>query len=249
MRILVTLGGTSERIDQVREITNQSTGTLGCLIVAEWLAQQATVDAIVTTHAKKPAPHEQLSVYPIHDTADLVTTMTTLLTTHTYDAVIHSMAVSDFTPSASLSQAQLLEALNQWHYTHPNEDFTAQWFDTLPHPVENKLSSATDHLTVILKKTPKVIQLIKQYQPTTLLVGFKLLVQVEQDELIAVAKKAQQTNQADFVLANDLSQITASTHVGYLVNEQGILAQANTKAEIAHVIVCTLVPIIKRKKA
>jgi len=54
MRILVTLGGTSESIDQVREITNQSTGQLGTFIAEQFLAQGAVVDAVVTKYAKHP---------------------------------------------------------------------------------------------------------------------------------------------------------------------------------------------------
>lgn len=249
MRILVTLGGTSESIDQVREITNQSTGQLGTLIVEQFLAQGAIVDAIVTKHAQRPAASPNLFLHPIHDTQDLVHTLKQLVTTIPYDAVIHSMAVSDFTPQATLSQEQLLIAMNTWLTTHPNEPFTAEWFHTLPATAAKKISSATDHLTVILEKTPKVIQQIKHYQPETLLVGFKLLVAVPKEELLTVAQNALVTNQADFVLANDLSQIKQNKqHIGYLIDKTGVRAQATTKEEIAIMIKETLWPILQERR-
>lgn len=36
MRVLITAGGTSEKIDNVRSITNHSTGRLGCLIAEKF---------------------------------------------------------------------------------------------------------------------------------------------------------------------------------------------------------------------
>lgn len=249
MRILVTLGGTSESIDQVREITNQSTGQLGTFIAEQFLAQGAVVDAVVTKYAKHTKMHPNLSLHLIHDTQDLTHTLNHLLQLHPYDAVIHSMAVSDFTPKVTLSEAQLLAAMNAWLIEHPNEPFCADWFHTLHVQTENKISSATDHLTVILEKTPKVIQMIKQLQPDTLLVGFKLLVGVSKEELLTVAASALVKNQADFVLANDLSDINQKQHIGYLLNQDGIVAKATQKPAIAQMICNTLVPILNERRS
>ena len=103
-----------------------------------------------------------------------------------------------------------------------------------------KVSSNTDHLFLVLKKTPKVIQTIKALQPTTLLVGFKLLVDVAENELFAVARKSLLASQADYVLANDLTQISGNQHVGHLLTQEGQIGTGRTKAEIATLIVDTL---------
>ena len=41
---------------------------------------------------------------------------------------------------------------------------------------ESKISSASDYQVLFLKKTPKVISLVKQWNPDIQLIGFKLLV-------------------------------------------------------------------------
>ena len=55
MRILITAGGTSEKIDDVRAITNHSTGSLGQAIAKEWLQYpEVAIDYVTTKTAKQP---------------------------------------------------------------------------------------------------------------------------------------------------------------------------------------------------
>lgn len=253
MRVLVTLGGTSERIDQVRSITNHSTGKLGNDVIQQLVERQIQVDAIVTTSAIQPAVHPNITIHSIDNTQALLTTLIDLMTHFTYDAVIHSMAVSDFTPTISESEEQFLTKINTWIQQHPGELMDAAAFKTFLHPTADqkqatKLSSATDHLVLLLEKTPKVIQKIKQLQPTTLLVGFKLLVDVPQAELFSVAKASLLKSDADFVLANDLTAIDDTQHIGYLLNREGLVAQATTKTAIAKMIVEQLILVNNQKE-
>lgn len=113
MRILITAGGTSEPIDSVRSITNHSTGRLGVETAKAFAADGAVIDYITTAYAKQPPQSPDLTIYQIESTAQLLEQMKTLMTAHPYDAVIHSMAVSDFTPEASYPQEALAEALQQ----------------------------------------------------------------------------------------------------------------------------------------
>ena len=62
MNILITSGGTSEKIDQVRSITNHSTGQLGKMIAEHCLASGAYVTLLTTAKAVKPAPHDNLTI-------------------------------------------------------------------------------------------------------------------------------------------------------------------------------------------
>ena len=71
----------------------------------------------------------------------------------------------------------------------------------------NKISSYEDNLVIVLKPTPKIISIIKNLSPSTYLVGFKLLDGVSKEELIEVAKRLQNKNNCDLVVANDLSNI------------------------------------------
>lgn len=243
MRVLITAGGTAEKIDQVRSITNHSTGRLGSLIAQAFLQKKAKVDYVTTAAAKKPQTSDLLTTYEISGTRDLADTLSHLLEDHAYDAVIHSMAVSDFTPAQSFSQEAFLSAINGLFQAKKapldKKDLAKLTVETKDH--EKKISSGTEQLYLILEKTPKVIQLIKKLQPETILVGFKLLVDVPTEKLIQTAYQALQKNQADFVLANDLSQINAWQHIGYLIDRQGQIAgQAESKAEIAQLIVQTI---------
>lgn len=43
-KVIITAGGTSERIDNVRKITNSSTGKLGCTIANEILSTLEDVE-------------------------------------------------------------------------------------------------------------------------------------------------------------------------------------------------------------
>lgn len=241
MRILVTLGGTSEKIDDVRSITNHATGTLGTLIASAFEQSGATVDVIASASAIKPNESSKLHVTTIHDTYELSQALERCMKEHVYDAVIHSMAVSDFTTETVYSEEQFLTQMNQWHLTHPNQPLDKESLATFlankPEVNETKLSSNTNHLVLFLQKTPKVIQMIKSLQPKTCLVGFKLLVDVSKDELFAVAEASRKKSQADFVLANDLTSIAGNDHIGYLLNEHGIVAQAETKPAIAQMLV------------
>lgn len=249
MNILVTAGGTSEKIDEVRAVTNHSSGRLGKLIAEAFLKEHNTVTYITTAHALKPEPQPGLTIRVIASTQELEATLREELTTP-FDAVIHSMAVSDFSPSTSLSQEQFAEKLAAFLLENP---VATQNIETLTDTIkqalaeissvrstDKKLSSQTDRLIVLMDKTPKVISLIKQLQPQTILVGFKLLVGVTDKELLRVGQGIMVKNNCDFVLANDLEQITATQHVGLLIKPGGSYEKAQTKEEIAQLIVANV---------
>lgn len=250
MRILITAGGTSEKIDDVRSITNHSSGRLGVAIANAFTSNFATIDYVTTKNAQKPEG-ENITLHFISDTKDLAETLTHLLTTNRYDAVIHSMAVSDFTPATSLSEAQLQTAFN--HLITQSDaktlslDKLQNWLSELKKQEisDKKISSDTDHLFLVLKKNPKIIHLIKKLQPSTLLVGFKLLVDVSFSELFDVAMKSIKQNSADFILANDLIEVGTTKHHGYLIAKDGSYKEATTKNEIADLIKTTIITATK----
>ena len=247
MRILITAGGTAEKIDQVRSITNHSSGSLGVALAKAALQKgNVTVDYIWAKGALLPPKDPRITLYPVVDTADLQETMERILQTHTYGAVIHAMAVSDFTPEIAATQADFIQGMNTWLATKKDATFEAQDVADLLYAIQEqsqsatKLSSQTEHLFMVLKQTPKVIGRIKELQPKTQLVGFKLLVGVSAAELLQVARATLEKNQADYVLANDLTSIHEDQHHGYLLDKKGLVGEANTKADIAHLILDTL---------
>lgn len=220
MKLLITSGGTTEAIDRVRGITNHATGTLGKLIAESFLEQNHQVTLVTTAAAKKPAAHPRLTIIIVTDVASLEKTLRELVPTH--EALIHSMAVSDYSPVYMTNFEELETTDNIRHLLQKRNK-------------EAKISSKDDYQVLFLKKTPKVIAQVKTWNPNIILVGFKLLVNVSQTELLNVAQESLQQNKADYILANDLTSITEKEHHAYLVSPNTV-HQAKTKFEIAQLI-------------
>lgn len=217
MKILVTSGGTSEAIDSVRSITNHSTGRLGKIITETLLAAGHEVCLITTKRAVKPEAHPNLSIREINNTNDLLVEMQERV--QDYQVLIHSMAVSDYTPV-------YMTGLEEVQASSDLEEFLRK------ENKEAKISSNDEVQVLFLKKTPKIISLVKEWNPAIHLIGFKLLVNVSEDHLIEVAQASLIKNKADLIIANDLRHISEKQHLAYFV-EQDHLQTARTKEEIA----------------
>ena len=220
MKILVTSGGTSEAIDSVRSITNHSTGRLGKIITETLLAAAHEVCLITTKRALKPEAHPNLSIREIDNTNDLLVVMQELV--QEYQILVHSMAVSDYTPVYMTGLAEVEASSNL-------EEFLNK------HNHQAKISSNDEVQVLFLKKTPKIISLVKEWNPAIHLIGFKLLVDVSEDYLIEIARKSLIKNQADLIIANDLTQISANQHRAIFVEKEE-LQTVQTKEEIANLL-------------
>lgn len=219
MKILITSGGTTEAIDCVRGITNQATGNLGKIVAETFLAAGHEVSLVTTKTAVKPEQTPKLNIHLITDVASLMVCLKELVPQH--DVLIHSMAVSDYTPVYMAGLDEVLATDREKLLTMTNQ--------------ESKISSNEDYQLLLLKKTPKVISYIKTWNPQIRLVGFKLLVDVPKEELLAVARASLVKNQADYILANDLSQIGEGKHRAYLVDKE-TETQVETKEAIAQLL-------------
>ena len=220
MKILITSGGTTEKIDSVRGITNHATGTLGKYIAEAFLEKGYQVTLVATKEAVKPKDHPLLTVQIITNVDSLLSTLEPLVKTH--DVFIHSMAVSDYTPvyMTDLNEVEQAE--------HVSDLLNRQ-------NTESKISSKEDYQVLFMKKTPKVISLVKTWNPDICLIGFKLLVNVSKDELFAVARESLQKNKARYILANDLTEIKGDKHHAYLLDESHVY-EADSKKAIANLI-------------
>ena len=220
MKILVTSGGTSEAIDRVRSITNHSTGRLGLVITEALIKAGYEVCLITTSHAIKPASHPNLKIIEIKNTLDLLEEMRNLV--KDYQVLIHSMAVSDYTPvyMTSIDEVKASQDLSEF---------------LTKHNTETKISSKEEAQILFLKKNPKIISLVKEWNPKIHLIGFKLLVDVSREYLIQIARESLEKNKADIIVANDLTQINAEQHIAYLV-EKSSFQTATSKQEIADLL-------------
>ena len=220
MNILITSGGTSEKIDRVRSITNHSTGWLGKIITETFLDKGDQVTLITTPKAVRPAAHPNLTIIQIENVAELLENLEPLV--HTHDALIHAMAVSDYTPvymtglEAVAASSDITEFLNKTNS-------------------ESKISSQDDVQVLFLKQTPKIISLVKKWNPNIRLIGFKLLVDVSKEELLETARASLIKNQAEIIVANDLTEISNKEHKAYLVGNDTV-TRAQSKEEIAQLL-------------
>jgi phosphopantothenoylcysteine synthetase/decarboxylase len=210
-RILITSGPTRGPIDAVRYITNKSTGRLGVLMAEEALSRGAAVTFVYGKGSLAPGA-----------------------------SLVGSEAWSRLRLVEIETVDQLAEVIRR--------ELGAQRYDAVLHSMavldyvpetyaEDKRPSGREQWSIKLVQTPKVIKVIKELQPTTLLISFKLEVGKSQDELVAAAHHSLVSNRSDLVLANDLREIEQGCHVGYLVNQNGdIEAMAEGKEEIARLL-------------
>ena len=239
MKIVITAGGTSEKIDDVRSITNSSTGSLGLAIGKAFVRvmdETDTIDKIYYLHGKRAAWPEHGNVEPIGigGVTDLQDNLTRILTEEKIDAVIHAMAVSDYMVHRVTTLDKLLGTEDLKHA----QDLSG-----------NKISSDIDDLVIHMKRSPKVIGIDKKISPETKLVGFKLLSGVTHEELIDVGYRLLQRNHCDFIMANDLREIGKDFHKGYLIYPDKTYDSMDTNEEIADMIVSRVMESCQERNA
>ncbi len=213
MKVVVAGGGTSAPIDDVRVITNVSTGRTAAAIAEACLARGDDVWYVHAPHAEVPilrdarvdldadpsaerdrldrlrarwlAERDRLHLRPLKvgTVAEYAEALQAALVASAADVVFLPMAVSDYEPE----------------------------------PRAGKISSRLDDLSIPLRRTPKVIRAVRDWAPSTYLVGFKLLSGAAKDELLRVAHDACLINRADLTVANDLKDVQAGRHTLHLV--------------------------------
>lgn len=243
LRILVTFGGTSEKIDQVRKITNLSTGRLGSLIADAFAGAGARVTCLCGEGAVLPSlPMER--IYTIDSVRSLGDMLERLLAEHPYHCVVHAMAVSDYAlrgvTTADDLAASIANALRDQREMPQGDRLAAIVRGILLQggtlERDKKISSSLENMVLLMEKTPKVIGHIKELQPDAILVGFKLLADAPESELASAAKGLFARSGCDYVLANDLSGIDGDRHKAMLLDRTGGCRRLHTKQEIAETI-------------
>ena len=230
-KIIITSGGTSERIDNVRKITNSSSGKLGMTIANHLLQKNNDIMIYyVCPKASLRPTDERVKIIEIDGTIDLKNNIESLLINEHIDYFIHSMAVSDYMADYVTTIERIKESVKK----HDDID---EAFKNIEVIGGSKISSYEDNLVIVLKPTPKIISIIKNLSPSTYLVGFKLLDGVSKEELIEVAKRLRNKNNCDLVVANDLATIRNGEHIGYIIDKNNEVEEAHGKDDIAKKLV------------
>ena len=188
LNVVVTAGGTREKIDDVRVMTNISTGKLGAKIADIFATHGHDVTYVAPESAVKPQGTYSYSYIKVTDTASVMDEMIFLVPKA--DVVIMSMAVSDFT----------FEYKGAVKVSSDSSD------------------ALIEHMRNCIQKTPKVISNFRKWNKKAILVGFKFTSGKSSKELKDIANKLMEDNKLDMVFANDKKAIEKSgEHVGVLL--------------------------------
>src|SRR6185312_6465741 len=136
-KVLITSGGTQEPIDEIRSITNHSTGATGAAIADTLSAMGFEVFYLHSTTAKKPITDVSSDSFTSFET--LKEKLQKYLGSKQFSAVIHAAAVSDFSV-ATIEENGKARAV-------------------VPY---GKISSGAE-IVLKMKQNPKLITLLKDY--------------------------------------------------------------------------------------
>ena len=243
MNILISAGGTRERIDSVRSIANTATGRLGSLVAAcfDKVPETERIFYVCTPNAPRPES-ARAEITVIEDTAGLEKAVREILRHNRVDAVIHSMAVSDYRVRSVTTPARIAEsAVNA---------SVLEAIDRAPSLEQDaKIRSGENRLVIVLEPTPKIISLFQTLSPQALLVGFKLLDKVSHETLIDAALSLLEKNRCAFVLANDARDIHDDMHVAWLIDRNRRMRRFGDKHAIGRGIAEAVVTLFKEKNA
>lgn len=200
-KVIVTAGGLMEYIDDVRVLTNISSGRLGAIIAAR-LAELRLDDTeiqVYFVHGKKCIMPREISTtfmdsdikyFETKTAQNAFNTLHHLLTTEDIAMVIHSMAVSDFTFKR----------------------------DTSIKLKSNDAEGFIEYMRSTITLNPKIISFIKEWSPKTFLVGFKFEVGATKEDLVDLALASIVKNKCDLVIANDKKEMQKhDTHIAHFV--------------------------------
>lgn len=209
--ILITAGGTREAIDRVRFITNMSSGKTAAVVANEILKAGGHVTYFCGQGALKPSAHPNLQVFQFEDFQDLNASLKTELGARFYSSIIHAAAVSDFS----------IESL-----------------EGLQNRSEAKIDSENG-LSIKLKKNFKILSRLRDYSknPDIKVIGFKLTVDSDENDIQSKIDRMWRESCPDWVVQNDLSQITPERHPGRIYQDQTPVKAFSTKQELAEQLV------------
>lgn len=174
-KVLVVSGGTVERIDDVRAITNTSSGKTGAMIATTLNGLGFDISFLSAKAGAKP--DIDCDIHEFTDFKSLEIQIVKLLEIHEFAAVIMCAAVSDFSPVAIYSDGVKIDG--------------------------SKISSSSETLEIRLQRNPKLINKIKNLS-NGLLFGFKLTSGLNKIQILEKIAAQFNDAKCDYIIHNDL---------------------------------------------
>ncbi len=214
MNVVVTGGGTIAPIDDVRQITNVSSGRFSAMIAESCLRRGAAVWHI---HAPSALlPYARRARFDLNASDPDAESARLARLREEYHAAVDRLHLVPLREGTAADYAATLQRVLR--EVPIDVAFLAMAVsDYEPIPVPGKMDSDTDTVTILGRRTPKVIRAVRDWSPGAYLVGFKLLSRSTQTELIQAAEAANRANRADLTIANDLQTLRAGRHTVHLV--------------------------------
>ncbi len=180
MKCIVTAGPTSEPLDEVRRLTNASTGRLGSELANHLVASGHEVTLLLSRTATFPGPVTAQRLERFTTTADLRSVLAAQAGS-AIDAVFHAAAVSDYAIG---------------------HVFRRDAAGVLTECRERKIPTATAGLLAELIATPKVLDELRSWFPPARLVGWKFEVEGDRNSALRRAREQIARSRTDACVAN-----------------------------------------------
>jgi len=215
MHLLITSGGTIVPIDPVRSITNTSTGKFASELAAAALKAGMEVTYLTSRDGKSPFS-VVVDFYQSANWQDHTDNLEMLYQfSNTYRFAYKEHRYHNF--------AEYTESLQKIILSKQPEIImlAAAVSDYLVCNYSDNKIRSSENFHIQLESAPKIIHSVREWSKTSFLVGFKLLVDVEDVELVRAADHIMRKHQLDLVIANDLSSIKRGAHEVLLVEPNG----------------------------
>jgi phosphopantothenoylcysteine decarboxylase/phosphopantothenate--cysteine ligase len=193
-KVLVIAGSTEEPIDDIRVVTNRSSGETGVELAKAAYERGADVDLWMGRCEVDIPEYLRIARFSSFDS------LAKLASKIKHDIVLFPAAVSDFSPKK----------------------------------VSGKISSDQDQITIVLRRTPKLIDKMKG----RFVVGFKAQSKMKDEDLVKEALALARRSRCRFVVANSVENVKkGSTKVIIVTHDGAVEDIEGTKAEVADRII------------
>ena len=177
MKVVVTAGPGYEPIDEVRRLTNFSTGELGVLLANQLARDGFEVFCLRGVGATHPGALEKARHLPFTTNDNLLEQLTSLSREHDVDAVFHAAALSDFkVRCVEGADGQTCEAA--------------------------KIDSRAGAITLHLEPAAKVIGELRRLFPRAVITGWKYELNGSRADVLAKAWLQMSGNRTDACVVN-----------------------------------------------
>jgi len=180
MKCIITAGPTYEELDEVRRLTNFSTGALGSELAAHLAGQGHEVE-LLRGHYSAPEVRARARAAQEFTTSTNLMRRLQGMVSPGVGAIFHAAAVSDFT-------------FGKFWQKGKGRDL-----------VEIKSRKISTHGGLVLAElmpTPKIISHLREWFPQARLIGWKYEVDGDQAQAIALAEQQLRENSTDACVAN-----------------------------------------------